>query len=228
MELKMINRLTRLFRGSDPKLGEISKSYIAKFLPEEPIIIEAGAHVGVDTLEMSKLWPLGHIHAFEPIPAIFQSLKENTSKSRNVTCYPLALSDSNGTADIFVSGGTSDGSSSLLAPKEHLTEHPSVTFTNKIAVSTVTIDKWALEENIKRIDFLWLDMQGYEFNVLKASPDILESVLVIHTEVSLKHIYENAPLYPELRQWIESKGFEVKFEALPWKDAGNILFVRKP
>jgi FkbM family methyltransferase len=223
----MISRLTRLFKGSEPKLGEIPKNYIAKFLPQNPIIIEAGAHIGVDTLEMSTLWPLGHIHAFEPIPAIFQTLKENTSKTRNVTCYPLALSDSNGTAEIFVSGGTSDGSSSLLAPKEHLIEHPNVTFTTKIEVSTITLDKWVVDESIRRIDFLWLDLQGYEFNVLKASPEILESVLVIHTEVSLKHIYEDAPLYPELRQWIESKGFEVRFEALPWNDAGNVLFVRR-
>lgn len=223
----MISRLTRFFRDSNPKPGEIPKKYIAEFLPENPIIVEAGAHTGVDTLEMSKLWPQGHIYAFEPISSIFKSLKENTSKLSNVTCCPLALSDSIGTAKIFVSSGASDGSSSLLAPKEHLVKHPEVTFANEIEVSTETLDSWALERNIDRVDFLWLDMQGYELNMLKAAPIILESVHVIHAEVFLNHSYENVPLYQEVRRWIENKGFEVRYEALPWEDAGNVLFVRK-
>jgi 2-O-methyltransferase len=223
----MINRLTSFFKDSSPKPGEIPKKYIAEFLPENPIIVEAGAHTGVDTLEMSKLWPQGHIYAFEPIPLIFKSLRENTLKLRNVTCCPIALSDSTGTAKIFVSGGDSDGSSSLLAPKEHLIKHPKVTFADETEVDTETLDHWALERNIDRVDFLWLDMQGYELNMLKAAPIMLESVCVIHAEVFLNHSYEGVPLYTEVRQWIESKGFEVRYEALPWEDAGNVLFVRK-
>ena len=34
-------------------------SYIAQFLPQNPIIIEAGAHRGTDTIAMSRHWPQG-------------------------------------------------------------------------------------------------------------------------------------------------------------------------
>ena len=34
--------------------GDIPKSVIADYLPTDPIIVEGGAHIGQDTLEMSN------------------------------------------------------------------------------------------------------------------------------------------------------------------------------
>jgi hypothetical protein len=51
----------------------IPKSLIATYLPANPTIVEAGAHIGVDTVQMSKRWPRGTIHAFEPIPDLFRN-----------------------------------------------------------------------------------------------------------------------------------------------------------
>ena len=56
--------------------GVLPKKYFLKFLPENPVILEAGAHKGKDTVEMAKLWPAGTIHAFEPVPSLFKKLGE--------------------------------------------------------------------------------------------------------------------------------------------------------
>lgn len=210
-----------------PTTGIIPKQLIQRYLPEGPVVIEAGAHIGVDTTEMSILWPNGVIYAFEPIPEIFGRLKANTRKMKNVHCFPLALSDTTGTLKMFVSSGTSDGSSSLLAPKEHLVEHPDVLFQTTTQVQSTTLDDWIAVYRVARVDFLWLDVQGAELSVLKASPRILRSVRAIYTEVSLKEVYEGVPLYPELRGWLEEQGFRVERQELPWPDMGNVLFVRK-
>ena len=85
-----------------------------------------------------------------------------------------------------------------------------------------------MANNIDHIDFMWLDMQGAEYQMLKKSKIILPTVKVIFTEVSLLQMYEDCPLYPEFRAWLESEGFEVVAEQLPWKDMGNVLFIRKP
>ncbi len=207
--------------------GIINKNLIKQFLPEDPIIIDAGAHVGSDTIEMSKLWPKSIIHAFEPVPELFNVLEKKTYRLRNVICYPLALSDQTGKFKMFISSGASDASSSLIPPKEHLTEHPDVFFHKEIIVQTITIDEWAKRYGIKRIDLLWLDMQGHELATLKAAGDILKTVRVIHTEVSLKEVYKCAPLYSEVREWLEDRGFQIECEELPWSDMGNVLFVRK-
>jgi len=208
------------------KKGIISKKYIARFIPPNPVIIEAGAHVGMDTLEMAQLWPGGEIHAFEPIPELFERLFEKTRNFNNVHCYKLALSNFTGRSKMYVSSGASNSSSSLLFPKDHLIVHPDVQFKETIDVDVTTIDDFLLRKRIKRVDFLWLDIQGSELAAMKASPRALMSVCAIHTEVSLKEVYENVPLYEETRTWLNDNGFRVVIEALPWSDMGNVLFVR--
>lgn len=208
------------------KIGEVPKEVIKKFLPNNPVIVEAGACHGLDTVEMSKVWPRAQIYAFEPVPYLFDQLVSNTKKLKNVKCYPLALTDYSGSANFFVSSGQSNASSSLLIPKEHLTEHPGVIFSDMIEVKTTTLDLWATENHISRVDFLWLDMQGSELATLKASPRILQTVKVIYTEVLIKQLYDGCPLYPEVKTWLQNQGFRVEREELAWEDAGNVLFVR--
>lgn len=208
------------------RLGVVSKKYIAQFLPEKPVIIEAGAHKGYDTIEMKQQWPHAIIHSFEPLESLYRDLLNNVKNLNAVTCYKLALSNKNGTASFFVSSGQGDGSSSLLQPKEHLTIHPNVLFKEKIDVQTITLDTWAQKNNITKVDLLWLDLQGSELDVLKASPMIVQTVQVIYTEVSLLETYSEVPLYPEFRSWLEQQGFSVVREELPWQDMGNVLFVR--
>jgi FkbM family methyltransferase len=203
------------------------KRLISNWLPSNsPIIIEAGAHIGSDTCEMGKTWPSGTIHAFEPIPEIYTKLVKNTKHFKNIITYPVALGTQTGTAEIFVSSGGSDGSSSLLSPKEHISEHPEVQFNKSIMINTITLDEWALKNKIDRVDFAWLDMQGFELPVLKASQVILKTMSAIYTEVSLKEMYEGTVLYPEFKDWMKSNGFSVKAEDLRWNDMGNVLFVK--
>jgi 2-O-methyltransferase len=222
---KLFTRLGLL--KSPTAYGSIPKEYLSTFLPAQPIIVEAGAHIGTDTQEMANLWKEGTIYAFEPVPKLFEQLVDSTLKFRNVRCFPVALGDRIGSAEIFISGGSSDASSSLLPPQQHLVEHPTVEFSQKITIQTVTLDQWAKDNKVDRVDFLWLDMQGYEPLALSSSPNILSTVSAIYTEVSLKQLYEGAPLYPDFRKWLESKGFRVEREELAWEDAGNVLFVRE-
>lgn len=205
----------------------INKYYIRKFLPSKPIIIDAGAHIGDDSVEMARLYPKSKIYAFEPVPGIYKRLLENTSKYKRITCYPLALSNNTGEQVMYVSSGGSDGSSSLMQPKDHLKDHPDVYFEEEIKVKTLTLDDWASQQQVEQVDFLWLDMQGYELEVLKASSVIFPKVKVVHMEVSTRSTYEGVPLYGEVKEWMLSKGFKIEVEAIPagW-DMGNVLFVR--
>jgi 2-O-methyltransferase len=218
--LKIVGTYNR-FTGK----GVISKDYFRFFLPEKPVILEAGAHKGSDTVELAKMWPNGTIYAFEPVPEIFKKLVKNTRNRNNVTCYQLALGSSKGTDEMYVSTGASDGSSSLLPPKKHLKIFPTIYFDEKIQVSIVTLDDWAKENNIKTIDFLWLDLQGMELKVLQSGCTILKTVKAIYSEVSSIEGYEHQNLYSELRDWLETEGFHVEREAVE-NGEGNVFFLR--
>lgn len=222
---KALRRLLRADEDTIPKL------YIRLLLPDDPIIVDAGAHVGGDTQEMSRLWPRATIHAFEPVPDLFQKLTANTADRGSVRRYPLALGAETGTAEMFVSGGGSDASSSLLPPKEHLQINPHVSFEGRITVSTTTLDAWARESGVGRIDFLWLDMQGAEMAAMAAAPQTLAGVRAIHLEVSLVEFYASNPLYVQVRAWLEGQGFRLEAEEIVRSASGepvggNALFLR--
>lgn len=213
---------------AQPIIGDEFKDLIVLFLPENAVVLEAGAHVGSDTIEMAVLWPKATIYAFEPVPEIFNDLVQNTAYFPNVHRYPVALSDKSGRATFYVSSGDSDQAGSLLKPNDHLKYHPGVLFTKTIEVDCVNLDEWAQKNNVDHIDFMWLDMQGAELMVLKAAPKILRTVKMIVTEVNFYETYAGCPLYPEVKKWFESQGFIVATEVSSiYVDFGDVLFVRK-
>ncbi len=185
--------------------------YIQKYLPNNPVIVEAGAFDGKDTLRLVQQWPHATIHAFEPVPDIFEQLKKNTEHLNNVHRYPLALSNTTGTATFYVSEkpnkpGKPTQAGALHKPKERL-KHSPIEFPHTIDVPTITLDDWATQNNIDHVDMLWLDMQGYELPVMQAAPNILKTVNVIFTEVAFIEAYENQPQYKDVRGWLENNGF---------------------
>lgn len=206
---------------------EIEKALIAKYLPKNAVIVEAGAHVGLDTMEMSKLWPDSTIYAFEPVPEIFDQLKKNVSGYKNIKVFNVALSNITGECKMFVSSGLSDGSSSLLKPKDHLKDYPGVYFEKEITVKTVTVEDWAKQQGLSKIDFFWLDLQGHELNVLKTAADLIKNTSVIYTEVSFKETYEGATQFRTMKNWLSGYGFNIKAKKTRLLAMGNILFVNR-
>src|SRR5688500_2419194 len=75
-------------------IGEpVPFTLLKKILPQNPIIIEAGAQFGEDTEWMSEFWPQGTIYAFEPSPVSFLELQKVAAKTNNIIAVPLALSN---------------------------------------------------------------------------------------------------------------------------------------
>lgn len=222
-----IHRPVPLMLGRENSLDVLKA--VKSYLPENPVILEAGAFDGNDTVRISQFFPNGFIHSFEPIPQLYERVLEKSQGKRNITCYKTALSDQNGIAKFYVSYYHTllGASSSLLAPKEHLHLAPDVKFPEVIDVETITLDDWASEHRIEKVDFLWLDMQGFELNMLKAS-QIARNAKAIYTEVELVEAYEGQYFYEDLLEWMQANGFEliaIDFnQNIDWY--GNALFVK--
>lgn len=190
------------------------------------MILEAGASDGSDTEQFARMFPKGHIHAFEPVPSAFRLLRERTARFSNVSTYPLALGDEESVEAMHIGGRYhNSSSSSLLAPKETFDYFPDVTF-ETAQVNVTTIQAWAAREGIDRVDGMWLDMQGYELAALKAGGSVLQTTRAIALEVSTAELYEGLPLWPEVRAWLEDNGFRVEREDLYHEATGDALVVR--
>ncbi len=137
-----------------------SLAFIQQFLPENPVIVEAGAHIGSDTAVMSKRWGKGSIYAFEPSPDVYKQLKKKCRKRKNVKTFQLALGKEQGVAKFYPSkaasnevNGPHDAQGSLLPPSKKEWAWPSIGFGNSITVKQTTLDAWAKKEGITKDRF---------------------------------------------------------------------------
>jgi FkbM family methyltransferase len=203
------------------------------YLPNNPIIVEAGAFKGNDTLQLAKHFPAGTVHAFEPVPAIFGQLRSATQAVPNIITYNYALSTHTGSTIFYVAQNPKRPdvvcqAGSLCQPKERLIHSP-ITYPTTIEVATITLDAWAQHYQYNRIDFLWLDTQGHELAIMQASPHILAQVKLIYLEVHFIEAYQEQPPYSYVHAWLEKQGFTCigkDFENEHTWFFGNALYAR--
>ena len=199
---------------------------ITKYVPNNPIILEVGAHFGEDTKKMCLFWPQGFVHVFEPSPYNMSRVQKNIQGLDNVKTYPIALSDFVGTAPFYINP-SNPGSDSLFVPITYSHNYSA----KPIMVNCVTLDHWAEQNKIDHIDFIWLDVEGAELNVLKAGINIaginiLRTVKVIHTEVNFKEFWYGIALFKELKEWLEEKNFKIIWRSTQKETfQANIVFV---
>jgi FkbM family methyltransferase len=210
---------------------QISYEICAKYLPQAPIIVEAGAYDGSNTRDFCHFWPACQVYAFEPVPSAYERMLGVSAEfPGRIHPQKMALGRRTETSEMHVSlTGASGGeqSSSLLPPTATREEFPFVNFHKEtIPVQVTRLDAWAASENINRVDFLWLDLQGMELAAFEGCGDLLATVSAIHCEVQNAPLYKGAPVYPEISRWLTEHGFRMAQEAV-FRRGGNVLFVRR-
>ncbi len=203
------------------------------YLPQNALVIEAGAFNGKDSIIITQQMPKSTVYAFEPVPKLFTTLQKNTTLHKNIHCFNTALSNRNGNAKFYCSEKPNkpnipSQAGSLHAPKERLKWSP-IIFPHTIEVQTITIDSWAQQHNVTHIDFMWLDMQGHELAALSAATNILQTTRALIIEVSFIEGYENQPLADDVITFMKNYNFTpIARNFVDTKSwfFGNILFVR--
>lgn len=173
---------------------------IANLTRYDPIIIEAGACCGDETLWTAATWPNGKIFAFEPNPEAYAALIDRLHSAAldNVEAYQVALGEKNGTAPFYLC--TDLQSSSFLPPFNPNDE-------KIMQVDCVSLDDWCEIHEIDHIDILLLDVAGMEQRVLMGCPNILRKTQVIHVATYLYDFKRGSTLYSNLKAFLQNSGF---------------------
>ena len=163
-------------------------------------VFEIGCHHMEDTGHTRSLWPGAAIFCFEPDPRNIKYIEENKMTSKlNCKLFKFALSDYDGISNFYMSSGIPPGidgvkdwdfSSSISKPKLHLVDHPWCTFDTQCNVEVRRLDNVCKVEHIDYIDFIWMDVQGVEGQVLSGAGDMLKNIHYIYTEYSNHEQYE--------------------------------------
>jgi hypothetical protein len=77
-----------------------------------------------------------------------------------------------------------------MAPKNHTVKTPWVKFENTIEVKTKKLETYCLENKIEKIDFIWMDVQGAELNIIKGMGEFKDKINYIYTDYSDEELYE--------------------------------------
>jgi 6-phosphogluconolactonase (cycloisomerase 2 family) len=98
----------------------------------------------------------------------------------------------------------------------------------KISVESYTLNDFMKNNNLDKIDFLWLDVEGFEYYILNNSKDILNKINYIYTEVNFQEFRKNGKLYDDIKKLLLENNF---IELNKWEQGadwgqwqGNVLF----
>lgn len=132
--------------------------------------------------------------------------KLNNMKGQNELYLPYAVGDGK-PAHLYLC--QAPGMTSTLKPNVALLDHfQGYPLWGKVKqveiIKTVRLDD--LDE-VGRVDWLKIDIQGGELAVFENAEKKLENTLVIQTEVNFIHLYEGQPLFSEIDQWMRDHGF---------------------
>ena len=176
-------------------------------------VIDIGAHIGLFTLYASQNCKNGNIYSYEPVKENFNVLKENITINnlKNVKIFNLAVSKSNSTIKLFMNNDES-GHSMFSKSSEN------------IIVNSTSLMKIFDENNIKKCNFLKLDCEGAEYEIIKNLP--LEYFQKIDKLVIEYHM---ADLHPEflieLKEILSQQNFKIETKKL-FSDIG-FLYAKK-
>ena len=185
-------------------------------------IIHVGAHYGEELSEYVSNG-IQDIILFEPISENFDILSDKVKDlNANIEGHQVALGSERGEFTMYVSDNEKQ-SSSILKPKVHLTHHPHVKFP-----STETVEVHLLDDyDSKDYNFINMDVQGYELEVLKGGTKTLEHVDYVYCEVNRDEVYEDNAMIEELDEFLSS--YNMKRVETDWAGGiwGDALYIRE-
>lgn len=166
------------------------------------VALDIGAYVGYFTLAMAaRTGPTGCVYGFEPNPDQAAWLRRSVSANglQHTFTVPCALGSATGNFVLSVP----ENSSMACIRKEALNTP------GNYDVEMTTLDKWFdSTPNVETVDFIKLDVEGMELDVLRGAINIIEKFKPqIICEI---HIYPGLPHRPiSVVRWMESRGYRV-------------------
>lgn len=129
-------------------------------------VLDIGANIGCTSLLFSGL--ADQVHAFEPSPSTYALLRKNVDVATNVFTHNVAMGDVPGESELtFARNNRSGGfvSDKTSASTGHIIE--------KISINT--LDDTVRQLKLTGVDFIKIDVEGFEAHVIKGAQETLSS-----------------------------------------------------
>jgi FkbM family methyltransferase len=138
----------------------------SRLIPPDYICLDVGANIGIKSLFLSRHCPLGRVVAIEPAPIVARCLEVNVAANRaaNILIEQTVIGDMVGTVRFEVASAWS-----------HVSE-------SGVEVPSVTLEAIVERLALPRVDFVKIDVEGYELPAMRSSLDMFnrfESLVLV-------------------------------------------------
>jgi len=175
-----------------------------------PVCVDVGANRGEISAALLRLGPDVRVHAFEPSSQCQAALSTRFAHDPRFTLVGCGLGDEEVTREFH--HYANDHLSSFL-PLSGAAANP---FKGELElvhdlVPLTTLNRYATQLGLKRIDLLKIDTQGYDLRVLHGAADLLQAGAIAHVLIELNFIplYENQPAPAEIISFLAGHGLQL-------------------
>lgn len=179
--------------------------------------MKIGFDIGAETgNSLHKFYDFDKIYCFEPYPEIYDQLYNNTKSDPRIKCFNIAISNFNG--DAKFNCHTLTGFSSLLdmdvesefAHKCEKINYSGCSIIKKTPFVKIKKLKTIMEEEcLNYINYIKIDTQGNDLEVIKSLEEKIEAVDVICMEVQLKPLYKNGATPQDILNYMTKYNFDL-------------------
>jgi FkbM family methyltransferase len=187
-------------------------SPVADFLHANPIVVAdigaRGGHLGeIDNLKSFLVY-----YGFDADREECERLKSTPPKEFSAyEILPYYVGKDEGVVDFNIYRNS--GESSRFGPNERYQRlfAPGLEIERSVRLESATLDAILRNHNLKLPDFIKLDTQGTELEILAASPEALQHALLVESEIEFIEVYEGQPLFHDFLQFMHAHGFEMLY-----------------
>ena len=177
-------------------------------------LIDVGSHKGEYISSITKNFHIDKIYGFEPNDEIFNNLNKKFSSDK-IHLYNCGVSNEKG--EVFLNKNIESSSSSInelnINSKYYKKKFFLLNFlelkevTTKSKIQVVRLDEFMNKNNIKKLDLLKIDTEGFEYNAIKSIGSRIYDIKLIHIEHHFDDMIIKNYTLSDIHAYLKNKGF---------------------
>jgi FkbM family methyltransferase len=206
------------------------------------VLIDVGAHHGDTISEFLKIFMIKKIYAFEPSKQNFEKLIKKTQKIEKcnpvkIKVYQFGLGEKNDIMQLTeITDGVSNTFNNLNMNSKYLKKKKFITtlfgikkfVQDKVPTKIIPLKEFIDQEKIDKIDFIKIDTEGFEFNILLGLEKDIKKVQFILFE----HHYDNMIIknykFKDIHKLLHDNGFKKIFKIrMPFRKSFDYIYENK-